>query len=186
MESKNQVMKHFFFCLTVVSFSLLAPTAVSAQRKIGYINMNDLIAVMPQTRQAQQALKAYGDSLSRIDGGLQQEFLSKRDAFFQDSASLDTATKEAHRRVLQKIIQQEQAFRGDAKTQLDSMQQALTAALTTKAQDAIAAAAKANGYAYVFPKFAGTGNQQHDFVLIGPEGDDLLPLVKKQLGIDTQ
>jgi outer membrane protein len=186
MESKNLVMKHFFFCLAVLSLSLSVPTAVSAQRKIGYINMKDLIAVMPETKQAQQALKAYGDSLSRIDGGLQQEFLMKRDAFFQDSAGMDTATKETHRRVLQKIIQQEQEFRGDAKAQLDSMHQALTAALTTKAQDAIAAAAKANGYGYVFPKFAGTGDQQHEFVLIGPEGDDLLPLVKKQLGLDTQ
>lgn len=186
MELNNQVMKLFFFCLAILALSLSVPTAVSAQRKIGYINMNDLIAAMPETGQAQKALKAYGDSLSRIDGGLQQEFLMKRDAFFQDSASMDTTKKEAHRRVLQKIIQQEQEFRGDAKAQLDSMQQALTVAITTKAQEAIAAAAKANGYAYVFPKIAITGNQGHDFVLIGPDEDDLLPLVKKQLGLDAK
>jgi outer membrane protein len=182
MESKNHLMKHFTICLTVVSFSLLAPTAGSAQRKVGYINLNDLIAVMPETGQAQKALKAYGDSLSRIDAGLQQDFLTKRDIFFRDSAGMDTATKETHRRVLQKIISQEQGFRGDAKAQLDSVQQALTVAIMTKAQDAIAAAAKANGYAYVFRKVAVAENQQ-EFVLIGPEGDNLLPLVKKQLGI---
>jgi outer membrane protein len=184
MESNNLKMKHFSFCLAVLSLSLSVPTAVNAQHKIGYINMDDLIAVMPETRQARLALKAYADSLSSVEGGLQQDFVTKRDAFFQDSAGMDTTTKETHRRVLQKIIQQDQEFRGDAKAQLDSMQQALTVAVTARAQDAVAAAAKANGYTYVFRNVAGTDNQQPGFVLIGPKGDDLLPLVKKQLGLD--
>jgi outer membrane protein len=176
-------MKHFSFCLLVLSLSLSVPTAVKAQRKIGYINMDDLVAVMPEVGQARQALKKYGDSLSRIDGGLQQEFFTKRDAFFQDSSGMDAAAKEAHRRVLQKIIQDEGAFKADAKAQLDSMQQALTVAVVAKAEEAVVAAAKANGYAYVFRKAAGTDNQRREFVIIAPEGDDLLPLVKKQLGL---
>lgn len=179
-------MKHFSFCLAFLSLSLSIPTAVNAQRKIGYINMDDLIAAMPETRQAQQTLKTYANSLSRIDGGLQQEFVAKRDAFFQDSATMDTTTKEAHRRVLQKIIEQDQEFRADAKAQLDSVQQVLTVAVATKAQEAVAAAAKANGYSYVFRNVADTDNQQHGFVLVGPKGDDLLPLVKKRLGLDAQ
>jgi outer membrane protein len=188
MESKNHSMKHFFFCLAALSLSLLGTTGASAQGKgkVGYINMDDLVAAMHETGQARLALKACADSLSRIDGNLQQEFFTARDAFFQDSAGMDATTKEAHRRVLQKIIQQEGEFKSGAKEQLDSMQQALTVAIATKAQDAVAAAAKANGYAYVFRKVSGTDNQQHEFVLIGPEGDDLLPLVKKQLGLDSQ
>jgi outer membrane protein len=179
-------MKHFSFCLTVLSLSLSVPTAVNAQRKIGYINMDDLIAAMRETRQAREAMKKYGDSLSRIDGGFQQEFLTKRAAFFQDSASMDTTTKEAHRRVLQKIIQQDQEFRADAKAKLDSVQQELTVAVATKAQEAVMAAAKANGYTYVFRKASGTDTERREFVLIAPEGDDLLPLVKKQLGLDVK
>jgi outer membrane protein len=174
-------MKHFCFCLIVVLFS----TTVSAQRKIGYINMDDLVAVMPETRQAQKALKGFADSLSRVEGGIQQDFFTKRDVFFQDSVTMDANTKEAHRKVLQKIIQQDGEFKSVAKAQLDSMQQALTVAIVTKAQAGVAAAAKANGYAFVFRKAAGAQNQQL-FVLIGPEGDDLLPMVKKQLGIDAQ
>lgn len=186
MESKNILMKHLSFYLAALSLSLslLVPSAVSAQRKIGYINMDDLVAAMPETRQARQALKAYADSLSRVEGGLQEEFATKRDAFFQDSASMDTTTKETHRRVLQKIIQQDGEFRADAKVQLDSMKQALTAVIATKAQDAVAATAKANGYAYVFREVGGPDN--HEFVLIAPEGEDLLPQVKKQLGLDAQ
>ena len=183
MESKTLVMKYFSFCLAALSLSLLVPTVVSAQRKIGYINMDDLVAVMHETGQARQALKAYADSLTRIDGSLQQEFFTKRDAFFQDSAGMDATTKEAHRRVLQKIIQDEGAFKADAKAKLDSMQQVLTIAVVAKAQEAVAAAAKANGYAYVFKKSVGTEEQRREFVLIAPEGDDLLPLVKKQLGL---
>jgi outer membrane protein len=176
-------MKQLSFCLLVLSLSLSVSTVVSAQKKIGYINLDDLIAAMTETRQARQTMKAYGDSLTRVDGGFQEEFFTKRDAYFRDSVGMDAATKEAHRRVLQKIIQDEGAFKADAKAKLDSMQQALTIAIVAKAQDAVAAAAKANGYAYVFKKAAGTDNQRREFVLIAPEGDDLLPLVKKQLGL---
>src|SRR5579871_150603 len=178
-------MKHFFSYLAVLFISLSVPAVVSAQRKVGYINMDDLVAAMRETKQARQTLKAYADSLSRIDGGLQQDFAVKRDAFFKDSVHMDTATKEAHRRVLQKIIQQEGEFRAGAKMQLDSAQQSLMADILAKAQDAINATAKAKGYAYVFRKVVGTDNQQRDFVLIGPDADDLLPQVKKQLGLDT-
>jgi outer membrane protein len=177
-------MKQFsFFCVVVLSFCLVVPNAVSAQRKIGYINMDDLVAAMPETKQARQDLKSCADSLARIDGGIQQDFARKRDAFFQDSARMDTATKETHRRVLQKLIQQEGEFRAKAKGQLDSLQEVLTVAVLTKAQDAVSATAKANGYVYVFRKIAGADNQQRLFVLIGPEGDDLLPQVKKVLGL---
>src|ERR1700730_5335131 len=167
-------MKHFSFCLAVLSFSLFVSADVSAQRKVGYINMEDLVAVMRETKQARQALKAYADSLYRVGGGIQQAFFTARDDFFRDSAKMDTATKETHRRELQKIIQKEGQFRAEAKAQLDSVQQALAVAVTTKAEEAVAATAKANGYGYVFRK-----------VIIAPEGDDLLPLVKKQLGLDT-
>jgi Skp family chaperone for outer membrane proteins len=168
-------MKHFSFCLVVLFLSLLVSTDVSAQHKIGYINMDDLVGAMRETKQARQTLKAYADSLSRVYGGMQQGFVEKRNDFFRDSARMDTATKETHRRELQKIIQQVGQFQADSRAQLDSVQQALAAAVTTKAEEAIAATAKANGYAYVFRK-----------VIIGPDGDDLLPLVKKQLGLDTQ
>src|ERR1700722_3855634 len=117
-------MKQFsFICLVVFSFCLVVPNAVSAQRKIGYISMDDLIAVMPETKQARLTLKTCADSLARVDGGIQQDFATKRDAFFKDSARMDTATKEAHRRVLQKIIQQEGEFKAVAKGQVDSLQE---------------------------------------------------------------
>jgi len=158
----------------VISFSLCVSADVSAQRKVGYINLDDLVAVMRETKQARQTLKAYADSLYRVEGGMQQEFATARDVFFRDSARMDSATKEARRRELQKIIQKEGQFRADAKAQLDSVQQALTVAVTAKAEEAVAAAAKANGYGYVLRS-----------VIVGPEGDDLLPLVKKQLGLDA-
>ncbi len=46
--------------------------------------------------------------------------------------------------------------------------------LRTKAQEAINAAAKENGYAYVLDS---------NSILVGPPGDNILNLVKKKLGI---
>lgn len=179
-------MKHLFSKVFFLVISVLSFTGVSAQHKIGYINMSDLIAVMPETRQAQHTLQAYADSLARAEGGITSEFATKRDAFFRDSATMDSAKKEAQRKVLQRLIQQDQEFRVDAKSQLDSAQQALTAAVEAKAEDAVTATAKANGYVYVFRKMVSGEGGQRQLVILGPDRDDLLPLVKKQLGLDEK
>ena len=177
-------MKYFSFSALILSLCLLCASA-DAQRKIGFINMDEVIAVLPDTKSAQQTLQGYADSLARIDGAMQQDFVTKRNAFFQDSATMDTTKKEAQRKVLQQLIQREQRFRADAKVQLDSTQQVLMTAIQTKAEATVKAAAKANGYTHVFRKVVGT-EEPHDFVIIGPKGDDLLPLVKKQLGLSAQ
>jgi outer membrane protein len=48
------------------------------------------------------------------------------------------------------------------------------APITKKATDAIQAVAKENGYAYVINK---------EQLLVSPPADDILPLVKKKLGL---
>jgi outer membrane protein len=52
--------------------------------------------------------------------------------------------------------------------------QELLAPIQKKALDAIQTVAKENGYAYVISK---------DQLLVSPPADDLLPLVKKKLGL---
>ena len=172
------------FSLVILSLILLS-TSAHAQRKLGYINMDEVMAIIPDTRAAQQTLQGLADSLAKVDGAIQQEFVTKRDAFFQDSANMDETKKEAQRKVLQQLLAQDQRFRADAKAQLDSTQEVLTTAVQSKAEAAVKAAAKANGYTYVFRKTVAAENN-HEFVILGPKGDDLLPLVKKQLGLSTQ
>jgi outer membrane protein len=52
--------------------------------------------------------------------------------------------------------------------------QDLIGPIKTKASEGIKATAKESGYAYVLESAA---------VLVGPPGDDILPLVKKKMGI---
>lgn len=184
--SNNPKMKYFFFAMSIMTSCLVLSTRANAQRKVGYINMGDLIALMPEARNAQHSLQVCADSLARIDGGIQNEFATKRDAFFQDSATMDSAKKEAQRKVLQNLIQQDQLFRADAKAQLDSLQQVLTTTVEAKAREAVEATAKANGYSYVLRKVATGANGQSDLVIVGPPGDDLLPLVRKHLGLSDK
>ena len=191
LSQKNLVMKLFSPFFAIVTGCLLVCTAVSAQHKagyvsrpqhkIGFVNMDELIAAMPETRHVRQSLQASADSLSRIDANLQQEFTRNRDAFFRDSATMDSTKKEAQRRILQKLLQQYNQFRADAKVQLDSTQQAMAAAVEAIAERLVTATAKANGYSYVFRQLTGSGDQRSLFILVAPEADDLLPLIKKQL-----
>jgi hypothetical protein len=88
---------------------------------------------------------------------------------------------------LQGLFQQYQQFRGGAQQSLDSVTQVLKAAIGQKALDAVTATAKANGYIYVIRKEAVSDDgQARTVVIIGPPGDDILPLVKKYLGLSAQ
>jgi outer membrane protein len=67
-----------------------------------------------------------------------------------------------------------QGWQQQAQQLYQQKQQELIAPIQKKAVDAVQAVAKENGYAYVLNK---------EILLSSPPADDLLPLVKKKLGI---
>ena len=67
-----------------------------------------------------------------------------------------------------------QGYNQQASQMLDQKKQELLAPVQKRAADAIQAVAKENGYVYVLEK---------DVLHVYPSNDDLLPLVKKKLGI---
>ena len=69
-----------------------------------------------------------------------------------------------------------QSFQTNAQQSLTTKEQSLIEPVIKKAQDAIDTVAKANGYTYVFDTSVGA-------VLVYPDGDNMLGLVKKHLGI---
>ena len=157
----------------VMAFGILS---ASAQTKIGYINTDELMGVMPEAAKINEDLNAYQQALQQQGQTLQIEADKKRDQYFKDSINLSASMKEIRRDELVKLYSRLQTYDQEAQQKAQEYAQTKIAPVRTKALDAIKAVAKEKGYTYVLDEATST-------LLVMPPGDDLLPAVKAKLGI---
>jgi outer membrane protein len=161
----------------MIAMSVLGFTnTASAQGKIGYINTEELMGSMPESEKASKDLTEYQALLQQQNNDLIKELNEKDSLFVRDSSKLSEVQKKFRRDELIKLYQEVQGFSQKAQELLQGRQQELLVPIRNKAMDGIKAVAKESGYAYIIDNASG-------MILIAPPGDDVLPLVKKKLGI---
>jgi outer membrane protein len=160
--------------LIVAGVMALGFLSASAQTKIGYINTEEVMAAMPETQKASKELQELQETLGKQYEELEKESNERTAQFVKDSATYNPTMKEIKREEVIKLIQRVQNFNSEAQERAKKAQQEKFAPIQQKALDAIKSAAKKNGYAYVLDITA---------ILVAPPADDILPLVKKELGI---
>ncbi len=102
------------------------------------------------------------------------ELNAKDSAFVKDSVKLSSSMKEIKRGELIKLYQRVQGFQQESQQEYQAKANEKIAPIREKALIAIRAVAKENGYTYIF---------NEDNLLVMPQGDNILPLVKAKLGI---
>jgi outer membrane protein len=160
--------------LIVAGVMALGFLSASAQTKIGYVNTEEVMAAMPETQKASKELQELQETLAKQYEDLEKESNERTAQFIKDSATYNPTMREIKREEVIKLITRVQNFNNEAKERAQKAQQEKFAPIQQKAMDAIKAAAKKNGYAYVLDITA---------ILVAPPADDILPLVKKELGI---
>ena len=159
----------------VAAVSILAFTNKAvAQSKIGYISTEELIATMPEAEQANAQLQDYQASLQQQGNDYYKELNEKDSTFQADSSKFSATTKTLKRNDLIALYQKVQGWNQTSQQMVQEKSQALIVPIRAKAFEAIKTTAKESGYTYVLEASA---------VLVGPPGEDILPLVKKKLGI---
>lgn len=148
----------------------------SAQVKIGYINTDILMSIMPEAAKINADLNEYQTTLQQQGLTLQKEANTKRDQFFKDSATFSNSKKEIVRGELVKLYTRLESYDQEMQEMSQKYAQEKIAPLRVKALDAIKAIAKEKGYTYVIDEASSS-------LLVSPPGDDLLPAVKTKLGI---
>ena len=148
----------------------------SAQNKIGYINTEELMSIMPEAAKINTELSEYQVSLQQQGQTLQAEADSKRDQYFKDSSGLTPSMKEIRREELVKLYTRLQSYDQEAQDKANQYAQTKIAPIREKAMNAIKAVAKEKGYNYVI-------DDSSKMLLVSPPGDDLLPAVKTKLSI---
>ena len=161
------------FLGALMAFGMLS---ASAQTKIGYINTDLLMSIMPEAAQVNAELTQYQASLQQQGQDLQVEADKKRDQFFKDSATQTPSMREIKRGELVTMYTRLQNYSEEAQQKANEYAQSKIAPIRQKAMDAIKAVAKEKGYTYVI-------DEATNSLLVMPPADDLLPSVKTKLGI---
>ncbi len=162
------------FAVVVLVASMTGLTNSAFSQKIGYINTEELIGAMPEAATATTQLQDYQTALQQQGNDYQTELQEKDSLFVRDSAKLTASAKELRRTALIELYQKVQGWQQVMQQKLQEKQQELLVPIRNKALENIKAVGKENAYAYVLDQNA---------VIVGPPGDDILPLVKKKLGI---
>jgi outer membrane protein len=148
---------------------------VKAQNKIGFISLADIITAMPEYKKADSSLADYQSALAQNFEDMKKEF-SEQDSLLnnKDTAKYTRAQLELKRKNLGEMYLKLQGWQQQAQQLYQQKQQDLITPIQKKALETVQVVAKENGFNYVLSKEA---------LFVSPPAEDLLPLVKKKLGI---
>lgn len=156
---------------------LLMGTTVSAQQpKLGHINTNELLSIMPGRDSAQVKLENYAQQLEQQFTAMQTELQTKYQDYLTNEATYSELIRQSKQREITSIQERLQEFQEQAQQDLATQENQMLSPIIEAARKAIEDVAKENGYAYVFDTAGGQ-------VLYFPPSDNIMSLVKTKLGI---
>ena len=165
-------MKHLKTLLFAVLF-VGATSFAAAQRNFAHINKQDLIKAMPEYSTAQSEIEKLGKTYEATIQGSLKELDTK---LKQYNVEAEAQTQEENQKRMQEVEGMKQSlaqYEQQARQDLQEKEINLLKPIVEKADAAITAVAKAQGFQYVLDAA----------MLIVADGKDLTADVKKQLGI---
>jgi outer membrane protein len=169
-------MKKLLKVAIVAVCIVFAGSAAKAQTKIGYINFDQLVQLMPDTKVIQGQLETYNKQFQEQYTAMTTEYQSKGQAYEAQRATMTDAVRTAKEAELQDLQKRIQAFQTDAQQKVQVKTSELSKPLFDKLRAAAAQVAKEKGYSYVI-------NSAQTDLIVSPPGDDLMADVKAKLGV---
>ncbi|HNW88675.1 MAG TPA: OmpH family outer membrane protein [Bacteroidales bacterium] len=170
-------MKNFIKPLMLLLIVGVISTGAFAQKqKYGYINSDDLLKIMPGADTAVAKYQEYAQSLDTILMTMQQELNTKYEAFSAEQSKMSDLVKQTKTKELQELQDRIKSFQTSAQEDLQKKQNEFLQPIIDKAKSAIEKVAKANGYTMII-------DSRQGILLYAAATEDILPLVKKELGI---
>lgn len=170
----NTIIKSF---IAAVVLLVMAGTA-NAQVRIAHIASDSLVLLMPERDSAIKILEAQQKRLADELDKLQLEYQKLVDDYQKTMADPNATTviKEVKAKKAQDMASTIERAESTAQQELATKQQQLLTPIVDKIKKAIEEVAKERGYTYVLDSSSG-------IVLYSTPADDLMPHVKKKLGL---
>lgn len=170
-------MRNLMKIAAVLFFVVTAYTVKAQTPKFGHVDLQALIALMPERATAETAFNKFQGELEDIYGEMQKDLQTKMAEFQQLGDSISEIKKNAKVAEIQDMQQRIQNYQQTAQTQLQQKNTELMKPIFDKAEKAIEEVAKEKGLIYVFD----TGSKV--VLYKSNESVDMLPLVKLKLGV---
>jgi outer membrane protein len=176
LKSKKKVMKKLHVLIAAVG--LLVAGSASAQTKIAYIRIDDIVSVMPELAPEKVSLDTVGRQF--VKDSVMPELNYKQNEYNQKLEQLKDTVKNSVqiRTLILKDLQDLEAELGGADNYIQQVMQAKQQEYLrpyyAKAKKAIEQVAKEKGYTHVMST---------DVFLVAPEADDISLAVVAKLGI---
>ncbi|NVO19653.1 MAG: OmpH family outer membrane protein [Bacteroidetes bacterium] len=171
------MMRNLVKIIALVVF-VTGVTTINAQNKtkLGHIDFGKLIEQLPGQDTVKTSMAKYAQSLQDQYQSMQSELQSKIDDYTKNKETFSALIKQTKEKEIADLQSRMEAFQQSAQQDMSDQESKLSAPFIEKAKKAIQDVAKENGFSYVF-------NSVEGLLLFTEGGEDIMPLVKKKLGI---
>jgi len=159
----------------VLIVATLLSTAAFGQ-KLGHINSNDLLLAMPERSSIEADIQKYAQELESQMTTMSKEYQAKVQKYQSMEATMTEAIKQDKIAEITNLEERISKFQQSAQKDLQAKEETMLKPLIDKAKKAIEDVAKENNYTYIFDSGVGV-------LLYQKDSDDIMPMVKKKLGL---
>lgn len=164
--------------ITITTLLIACCTMTAMSQKFGYLNSQQLLVELPEIKQADDKLIAHQKTLVAKGEQMVKSFETKYTAYVEEAnkgtlSQIQMQQKEAELGKEQQAIQQ---YELEVQQELAKKREELYKPILDKVKVAVEQVGKANGYTMIFDTSLGS-------LLHANESDDVMALVKSQLGI---
>ena len=171
----KKIILSLFVIINISSFK-----SVSQDLKIGYTNVEYILTFLPETKQVQSEVSAYGTQLQNQLQSKITDFQSKADVFQKSAATMTDLIRADKQEELQNLQASIQKFQTEAQTSIAQREADLFKPLFEKISNAIIVVSERENFTHVFS----AGVPGVDVLLYAKPTDDISNLVLAELGID--
>lgn len=169
-------MKRFTKVLVLMVLALGISFGANAQgQKIGYVDSQAIIDMMPEGAKIQQDLQAYYSELQAQLQAMGTEYQNKVRDYQANEATMSNILRQSKEKEIMDLQNRIQEFQAGAEADLAAKQEELSKPMLDKIKAAIDDVLKAKGLAYVFEKTV--------ILSIGDSAIDITADVKTKLGL---
>jgi len=169
-------MKKILIAIAVCLLAFGGNAMAQKNLKFGHINSNDLMQIMPGRDSAQAILQKEVTELEETLKSMQSEAEKRYNDYVANQAGWTELIRQTKQREIQDMGARIQEFQENAQKQLQEREAELLKPIIDRAKKAIEDVAREGGFTYILD--SGTGA-----VLYSQDSEDIMPLVKRKLGL---
>ena len=158
----------------ILLLALALPVVANAQ-KLGYVNTQELFALMPEVKQAQARIDSLSTQYENMIVAMQEEYKKKATEYEQKASTMTDVMKQINEEELINMQQRMQTAYQTAQQDIQNKQQEFLLPIRERMLNAIKAVGEKEGYTYIF--------DASTLVYTAPSAINVIEPAKKELGI---